>query len=364
MPAAGEVVDLKSTANLSTGGISRDVTDSVHPSNIHLVERIARIVGLDIAGIDVISPTVEKPIGDVGGGIVEVNAAPGFRMHTNPTEGTPRDAAGAVLEMLYPPGAPSRIPIVSVTGTNGKTTTTRLLAHIARYAGHHVGLTTTEGVYINSEQIMKGDCTGPTSAQAVLRDPTVTFAALETARGGLLRFGLGYDWANVGVITNIAADHLGLRDIDTLEDLARLKALVIERVFPEGVAVIHRGRSDVRVAGGAREGEARLLLARPAERALQGARRRGRPRRGDGPPRHALSVPLDPAHPARPRAPGPDHLRRQGPLQHRQRPGGLARGVRRRDRDGRHPRRPDDVPPDAVPGARPRQRLRVQAISA
>ena len=239
VPDSGEVVYLKATANLSTGGISRDVTDSVHPSNIHLVERIARIVGLDIAGIDVISPSVEHPIAEVGGGIVEVNAAPGFRMHTDPTEGTPRDAAGAVLDMLYPPGSSARIPIVSVTGTNGKTTTTRLLAHIARYAGHHVGLTTTEGVYINSEQIMKGDCTGPASAQAVLRDPTVTFAALETARGGLLRFGLGYDWANVGVVTNIAADHLGLRDIETLEDLARLKSLVVERVFPDGTAILN-----------------------------------------------------------------------------------------------------------------------------
>ncbi len=239
VPEAGETVYLKATANLSTGGISRDVTDSVHPSNIHLMERIARIVGLDIAGIDVISPSVEHPIAEVGGGIVEVNAAPGFRMHTDPTEGTPRDAAGAVIDMLYPPGTTARIPIVSITGTNGKTTTTRLLAHIARYAGHHVGLTTTEGVYISSEQIMKGDCTGPASAQAVLRDPTVTFAALETARGGLLRFGLGYDWANVGVVTNIAADHLGLRDIETLEDLARLKSLVVERVFPDGTAVLN-----------------------------------------------------------------------------------------------------------------------------
>ncbi len=239
VPDAGETVYLKATANLSTGGISRDVTDSVHPSNIALMERIARIVGLDIAGIDLISPSVEHPIAEVGGGIVEVNAAPGFRMHTDPTEGTPRDAAGAVIEMLYPPGTGVRIPIVSITGTNGKTTTTRLLAHIARYAGHNVGLTTTEGVYIGSEQIMKGDCTGPASAQTVLRDPTVTFAALETARGGLLRFGLGYDWANVGVVTNIAADHLGLRDIETLEDLARLKSLVAERVFPDGVAVLN-----------------------------------------------------------------------------------------------------------------------------
>ncbi|MEO6324963.1 MAG: cyanophycin synthetase, partial [Thermoanaerobaculia bacterium] len=239
VPKEGETVYVKSTANLSTGGVSRDVTDLVHPSNIHMVERIAKIIGLDIAGVDVVSPTVEKPIADVGGGVVEVNAAPGFRMHVAPSEGTPRDVAGAVVDMLFPPGAPSRIPIVSVTGTNGKTTTTRLIAHIARYAGHHVGLTTTEGVYIDSETIIKGDCTGPSSAQAVLRDPTVSFAALETARGGLIRFGLGYDWANVGVVTNVAADHLGLRDIDTLEDLAKVKSLVVERVFPDGVAVLN-----------------------------------------------------------------------------------------------------------------------------
>ncbi|MCC6128591.1 MAG: cyanophycin synthetase [Acidobacteria bacterium] len=239
VPAAGETVYVKTTANLSTGGISRDVTDSVHPSNISMMERIAKIVGLDIAGVDVVSPTVEKPIADVNGGIVEVNAAPGFRMHTHPAEGTPRDVAGAVIDMLFPPGATSRIPIVSVTGTNGKTTTTRLVAHIARMAGHQVGLTTTDGVYVGSEMIMKGDCTGPASAQAVLRDPTSTFAALETARGGMLRFGLGYDFANVGVVTNIAPDHLGLRDIDTLDELAKLKALVPERVFPDGYAVLN-----------------------------------------------------------------------------------------------------------------------------
>jgi len=239
VPAAGETVYLKSTANLSTGGISRDVTDLVHPSNVHLMERVARIVGLDIAGIDVIAPSVEKPLAEVGGGIVEVNAAPGFRMHVAPAEGTPRDVAGAVVDMLFPPGQPSRVPIVSVTGTNGKTTTTRLIAHIARYAGHHVGLTTTEAVYIGSETVVRGDCTGPASAQTVLRDPTVTFAALETARGGLLRSGLGYDWANVGVVTNVAADHLGVRDIETLDDLARVKSLVTERVFPEGFAIFN-----------------------------------------------------------------------------------------------------------------------------
>lgn len=239
VPPAGETVALKPTANLSTGGIARDVTDLVHPSNVHLMERVAKIVGLDIAGIDVIAPSVEKPLAEVGGGIVEVNAAPGFRMHVAPAEGTPRDVAGAVVDMLFPPGQPSRIPIVAVTGTNGKTTTSRLLAHIARYAGHHVGLTTTEAVYIGSEIVMRGDCTGPASAQTVLRDPTVTFAVLETARGGLLRSGLGYDWANVGVVTNVAADHLGIRDIETLEDLARVKSLVTERVFPEGYAIFN-----------------------------------------------------------------------------------------------------------------------------
>ncbi len=239
VPPAGETVSLKSTANLSTGGIARDVTDLVHPSNVHLVERVARIVGLDIAGIDVIAPSVEKPLAEVGGGIVEVNAAPGFRMHVAPAEGTPRDVAGAVVDMLFPPGQASRVPIVSVTGTNGKTTTTRLIAHVARYAGHHVGMTTTEAVYVGSETVMRGDCTGPASAQTVLRDPTVTFAALETARGGLLRSGLGYDWANVGVVTNVAADHLGVRDIETLEDLARVKSLVTERVFPDGCAIFN-----------------------------------------------------------------------------------------------------------------------------
>jgi cyanophycin synthetase len=357
VPDEGETVYLKSTANLSTGGISRDVTDSVHPSNIHLMERIARIVGLDIAGIDVISPTVEKPVGDVGGGIVEVNAAPGFRMHTDPTEGTPRDAAGAVMDMLYPPGAPSRIPIVSITGTNGKTTTTRLLAHVARYAGHHVGLTTTEGVYVGSEQIMKGDCTGPASAQAVLRDPTVTFAALETARGGLLRFGLGYDWANVGVVTNVAEDHLGLRDIETLEDLARLKALVVERVFPDGVAVLNAedpmsdwiaGRVKARIAYFSLDPHHSRLKEHVAAGGLAAVM-----------DRHdtlclyraTLRIP-----------PGADHLRRQGPLQHLQRARGLPRRVRRRHRAGRHSRRPDDVPPDAVPGAGARERVRVPRL--
>lgn len=239
VPPAGEHVSLKTTANLSTGGTSVDVTDKVHPSNVHMAQRISRLVGLDIAGIDVVSPRIDVPLHEIGGAVVEVNAAPGFRMHIAPTEGKSRPVAEAVIDMLFPPGAPSRIPIISVTGTNGKTTTARLCAHIAKQSGRHVGLTTTEGIYINNEMIATGDCTGPNSAAVVLREPAVDFAVLETARGGLLRSGLAYDWANIAIVTNIAGDHLGLRDVDTLEDLAHVKAVTVERVFPDGYAVLN-----------------------------------------------------------------------------------------------------------------------------
>jgi len=253
IPAEGDRVYLKTTANLSTGGVAIDVTDRVHPSNIHMAERIARIVGLDIAGLDIMSKTLERPIAEVGGAVLEINAAPGFRMHLAPYEGKSRDCAGAVIDMLFPaaksePESPNRatkihrlgrIPIIGVTGTNGKTTTTRLTAHIVQTAGHRVGITTTEGVYIGSEMIFAGDCTGPNSTRAVLRDPTVEFAVLETARGGLLRGGLAYDWADAVVVTNIAEDHLGLRDIETVEDLALVKSVLVERVFPDGTVVIN-----------------------------------------------------------------------------------------------------------------------------
>ncbi|HVE72296.1 MAG TPA: cyanophycin synthetase [Thermoanaerobaculia bacterium] len=239
VPPEGEVVQLKTTANLSTGGTSVDVTDRIHPANIELAERIAALVGLDIAGIDVVAPSVETPVAENGGGIVEVNAAPGFRMHLAPTEGKPRPVGEAVMDMLFPPGTESRIPIITITGTNGKTTTARLCAHIARMAGKHIGLTTTDGIYIGNHLVEKGDTTGPNSAQVVLRDPSVNFAVLETARGGILRAGVGYDWSDAAVVTNIAADHLGLRDVHTLEDLARVKAVTVERVKRAGYAILN-----------------------------------------------------------------------------------------------------------------------------
>ena len=239
VPPRGELVQLKTTANLSTGGTSIDVTDRVHPANIELAERIACLVGLDIAGIDVVAPSIETPITDNGGGIVEVNAAPGFRMHLAPTEGKPRPVGEAVVDMLFPPGCESRIPIITITGTNGKTTTARLCAHIAKMAGKNVGLTTSDGIYIRNQLVQKGDTTGPNSAQVVLRDPSVNFAVLETARGGILRAGVAYDWSNAAVVTNIAEDHLGLRDVHTLEDLARVKAVTVERVTPQGYAILN-----------------------------------------------------------------------------------------------------------------------------
>ncbi len=257
IPDPGLLIPLKTTANLSTGGTSIDVTDRVHPANIELAERIACLVGLDIAGIDVVAPDLETPIQQNGGGIVEVNAAPGFRMHLAPTVGKPRPVGEAVVDMLFPPGSASRIPIITITGTNGKTTTARLCAHIAKMAGKSVGLTTSDGIYIGNTLVQKGDTTGPNSAQVVLRDPSVNFAVLETARGGILRAGVAYDWSDAAVVTNIAEDHLGIRDVHTLEDLARVKAVTVERVRPEGYAILNaqdgmmhiiRERADCRIA--------------------------------------------------------------------------------------------------------------------
>ncbi|MEQ9063674.1 MAG: cyanophycin synthetase [Vicingaceae bacterium] len=234
-----EVLKLKDTANLSTGGTSEDVTDLVHPYNIFMAERIARIIGLDICGIDVMTNDISSALPETGGAILEVNAGPGFRMHLAPTIGLPRNVAANVVDMLYPPGTPSRIPIVSITGTNGKTTTTRLIAHIMRLKGRKVGYTTTDGVYIQNRLLMTGDCTGPASAQFVLKDPTVDFAVLETARGGLLRAGLAFDYCDVGIVTNVAPDHLGLKGINTVEQLARAKAVVPETVKQDGYAILN-----------------------------------------------------------------------------------------------------------------------------
>lgn len=235
----GERLCLKATANISTGGTAIDRTDEVHPENAFMFERIAKIVGLDVAGIDIIAPNISEPLRENGGGIIEVNAAPGFRMHLAPSEGIGRNVAEHVIDMLFPPGKPFRIPIFAITGTNGKTTTTRLLSHILRGSGLTVGFTTTDGTYIQNQQILEGDNTGPVSAQLVLKDPSVQVAVLETARGGIIRSGLGYDYSDVAIVTNIAADHLGLKDINTLEDLARVKAVVPRSVSRRGFAVLN-----------------------------------------------------------------------------------------------------------------------------
>ena len=235
----GEVLYLKTTANISTGGTAIDVTDEVHPENVFLFERIARIIGLDVAGVDIIADNVSEPLHENGGGIIEVNAAPGFRMHLAPSEGIGRNVAEHVIDMLFPPGAQSRIPIFAITGTNGKTTTTRLIAHILKGTGRTVGFTTTDGTYIQNQQIVRGDNTGPVSAQLVLKDPTVDVAVLETARGGIIRSGLGFDHCDIGVVLNVAADHLGMKDVNTLEDLARVKSVVPRAVGKGGFAVLN-----------------------------------------------------------------------------------------------------------------------------
>ena len=228
VPATGEVVYLRSTGNLSTGGTAVDVTDIVHPDNREMAVRAARAIGLDVAGVDFLCDDISRSYAESGGAICEVNAAPGFRMHVSPSEGTPRDAAGPVMDMLFPPGSPSRIPIAAVTGTNGKTTTSRMIAHIAKMSGHVVGLATTDGVYIDAKLTVAGDMTGPQAARMILRDPTIDVAVLETARGGLLRAGMGYKRCNVGAVLNVQADHLGLKGIDTLQQLAKVKRVVVE----------------------------------------------------------------------------------------------------------------------------------------
>lgn len=239
VPAKDELVLLKPTANLSTGGTSTDVTDEVHPANIFMFERIARIIGLDICGIDIMTTDLRTPINENGGAILEVNAAPGFRMHIEPAAGLPRNVAEPVVDMLFPRGSAGRIPIIAITGTNGKTTTTRLTAHIAKSAGKKVGYTTSDGVYIQNQLMMKGDCTGPVSSAFVLKDPTVDFAVLECARGGILKSGLAFQNCEVAIVTNVAADHIGLGGINSVEQMARVKSVVPETVFPHGYAVLN-----------------------------------------------------------------------------------------------------------------------------
>src|SRR4051812_31822622 len=228
IPASGERVFLRSTGNLSTGGTATDMTDVVHPDNIEMAVRAVKAIGLDVGGVDFLSTDVTESYKEIGGAICEVNAAPGFRMHMAPSEGRARDVGGPVMDMLFPPGTPSRIPIAAITGTNGKTTTARMLAHIQKLAGHHVGLTSTDGVYIDGQRTVPGDMTGPLATRMVLSDPSVDLAVLEIARGGLLRSGMGVRHCDVGAVLNVKADHLGLRGIGTLGQLAEVKRIVVE----------------------------------------------------------------------------------------------------------------------------------------
>jgi cyanophycin synthetase len=253
IPAETEMVVLRESANLSTGGLARDVTDEVHPSMRRICERAAASIGLDICGIDLVVPDIRQPYSS--GGIVEVNASPGIRMHHFPSEGKARDVGAAIVDMLYPANQPSRIPIISITGTNGKTTVTRMIGHVFEESGRLVGLTTTDGIWIGGEEIARGDMTGPWSARVVLSDPAVEVAVLETARGGIVRSGLGYDWSDISVMTNIHPDHIGQDGIESVEDIVRIKRLVAERVRSGGSLILNaddehlaRISSDERVA--------------------------------------------------------------------------------------------------------------------
>ena len=237
VPAAGEKVTLSNRTNLSTGATACDVTDKVHPSIARMCERVARLIGLDVCGVDLVIPDIATPI--TSGGVIEVNASPGLRMHHFPSAGQPRDVGQALVDSLYPAGAPSRIPIISITGTNGKTTVTRMISHVLSKAGVCVGMTTTDGIYVDGERIVEGDTTGPQSAAVVLSDPAVEAAVLETARGGIVRRGLGYDWSDIGVMTNIGDDHIGQDGIKTIDDVVFIKSLVAERVREGGSLILN-----------------------------------------------------------------------------------------------------------------------------
>ncbi|MGH3472631.1 MAG: cyanophycin synthetase [Nocardioidaceae bacterium] len=239
IPPHDEMVKLTLTGNMSTGGISIDRTFEAHPENVEIAEEAAQVIGLDIAGIDFICPDITEPVRETGGAICEVNAAPGFRMHTHPTLGYPQFISKSVVDMLFPPGAPSRIPIVAVTGTNGKTTTARMIAHIFKGMGRKVGMTSTDGVVIDERLVIRADASGPKSARMVLQNPRVDFAVFEVARGGILREGLGYERNDVAVVLNVQPDHLGLRGIDTVEQLADVKAVPVEAVHRSGHAVLN-----------------------------------------------------------------------------------------------------------------------------
>lgn len=237
VPVRGGHVTLSNRSNLSIGATAEDVTDKVHPSIARLCERAARLIGLDVGGVDLVISDIETPI--TSGGVIEVNASPGLRMHQHPSAGTPRDVGQAVVDAIFPEGAPSRIPIISITGTNGKTTVTRMIGHVLSTTGLCVGMTTTDGIFVGDERVVEGDTTGPQSAEVVLSDPAVEVAVLETARGGILRRGLGYDWSDIGVMTNIGDDHIGQDGIQSIDDVLNIKSLVAERVKEGGTLVLN-----------------------------------------------------------------------------------------------------------------------------
>jgi cyanophycin synthetase len=276
VPPKGTRVFLKRTGNMSTGGISIDRTDEIHPENQEIAEQAAKVIGLDIAGIDFICPDISVPVRETGGGIVEVNAAPGFRMHTNPTEGEAQYVAKPVIDALFPPGTPSRIPIVAVTGTNGKTTTARMISHILKGMGRKVGMTSTDGIFIDARPIRRGDMSGPKSASMVLQNPLVDTAVFEVARGGILREGLGYQRNDVAVVINVAADHLGLGGITSLRQLAAVKQVIVEAVPRSGTAVLNADDPLVVKMAGACSGSVIYFGMNPENETLRRQASRGR----------------------------------------------------------------------------------------
>lgn len=275
VPPRGEMVKLALTGNMSTGGISIDRTFEAHPDNIDIAEEAARVVGLDIAGIDFLCPDITQPVRETGGAICEVNAAPGFRMHTHPTIGDPQYVAKPVVDLMFPPGSNARIPIVAVTGTNGKTTCSRMIGHIFKSMGRKVGMTSTDGVVIDDRLVIRSDASGPRSARMVLQNPRVDFAVFEVARGGILREGLGYPRNDVAVVLNVAPDHLGLRGIDTVEQLAQVKQVIVEAVPKNGAAVLNADDPLVANMRRACSGEVVWFSIEPDNRMISDHCRRG-----------------------------------------------------------------------------------------
>jgi len=276
VPPKDAIVKLAATGNMSTGGISIDRTWEADHDNIEIAEEAARVVGLDVAGIDFLAPDIAQPVRETGGAIVEVNAAPGFRMHTHPTEGEPQYVAKAVIDLLFPGGSPARIPIVAVTGSNGKTTTARMIAHIMKGLGHKVGMTSTDGIYIDGRLVRQADASGPRSARMVLQNPRVDFAVFEVARGGILREGLGYSSNNVAVVLNVTGDHLGLKEVNSLQQLAAIKRVIVEAVPRNGTAVLNADDELVADMRNHCSGSVTLFSMRPDNALIERWVRRGR----------------------------------------------------------------------------------------